>query len=185
MFLRKTAIQPLPVTMSAVRLGDRILQVGVDDAVIATTLASKVGLSGYAAIVVVDDTNAARAQAAAATAGILVDIKVSTPASLPFEGEAFDLVIVHSHRGLIASLAETVRDAAMREWHRVIRPGGRVMVIEPGIATGLKGLLQRQPVNEGYESAGGTVASLLASGFKAVRVLADREGFKFIEGTKP
>ena len=31
MFLRKSRIEPLPVTMSAVRMGERVLQIGVDD----------------------------------------------------------------------------------------------------------------------------------------------------------
>src|ERR1700756_1301307 len=104
MFLRKSAIEPLPVTMSAVRMGDRVLQIGVDDPAIASTLAQKVGLSGYAAIAVLDDASAARAQGPAANAGILVDIKVSPASSLPFESDSFDLVIVHAARGLVASL---------------------------------------------------------------------------------
>src|SRR5262249_43759997 len=144
MFLRKSAIEPLPVTMSAVRMGDRVLQIGVDDAAIASTLASKVGLSGYAAIAVLDDTSAARAQAAAANAGLLVDIMVSSSASLPFESDTFDLVIVHSARGLVASLDPDARVAAMREWRRVLRHGGRVMTIEGGTVSGLKAFLHKQ-----------------------------------------
>ena len=31
MFLRKPRIQLLPVTMSAVRMGERVLQIGLDD----------------------------------------------------------------------------------------------------------------------------------------------------------
>lgn len=184
MFLRKSAIEPLPVTMSAVRLGDRVLQVGVDDAAIASTLAAKVGLSGYAAIAVFDDANAARAQAAAASAGILVDVKVSPPSSVPFESDSFDLVIVHSARGLVASLDADVRGAAMREWRRVLRHGGRVMTIEAGTVTGLKAILHKQPASEPYTAAGGVVAALEAAGFKPVRLLADREGFAFAEGVK-
>jgi len=184
MFLRKSAIEPLPVTMSAVRMGDRVLQIGVDDAAIASTLAAKVGLSGYAAIAVFDDASGARAQAAAANAGILVDIKVSSTATLPFESDAFDLVIVHSTRGFVASLDAEARGAAMREWRRVLRHGGRVMTIEAGAATGLKAFLHKQPVNESYEAAGGIVGALEAAGFKPVRLLADREGFKFAEGVK-
>ena len=184
MFLRKSAIEPLPVTMSAVRMGDRVLQVGIDDPAIASTLASKVGLSGYAAIGVFDDASAGRAQSAAANAGILVDIKVSAPSSLPFDNDTFDLVIVHSARGLVASLDAEARAAAMREWRRVLRHGGRVMTIEGGAVTGLKAMLHRQPVNETYEAAGGVITALEAAGFKAVRLLADREGLKFAEGVK-
>ena len=50
MFLRKSRLEPLPVTMSAVRMGERVLQVGIDDATIAAAIAAKVGLSGNAAI---------------------------------------------------------------------------------------------------------------------------------------
>ena len=80
-------------------MGDRVLQIGIDDPAIASTLASKVGLSGHAAIAVVDDASAARAQSAAANAGILVDVKVAPPDTLPYDSDAFDLVIVHSLRG--------------------------------------------------------------------------------------
>ena len=48
MFLRKSRIEPLPVTMSAVRMGERVLQVGLDDPALASTLAGKAGLSGSA-----------------------------------------------------------------------------------------------------------------------------------------
>jgi ubiquinone/menaquinone biosynthesis C-methylase UbiE len=184
MFLRKTRIEPLPVTMSAVRMGDRVLQIGADDPAIASTLASKVGLSGYAAIVVLDDASAARARAAASKAGILIDIKVAPAASLPFDGEAFDLVIVHSTHGLVASLDTETRTAAMNEWHRVLRHGGRVMTIEPGTVSGLKGLLHRQAGNETREASGGVVGALQTAGFKPVRLLADREGFQLAEGVK-
>jgi ubiquinone/menaquinone biosynthesis C-methylase UbiE len=184
MFLRKSSIEPLPVTMSAVRMGDRVLQIGVDDAAIASTLAAKVGLSGYSAIAVLDDASAARAQAAAAHAGILVDIKVAPAAALPFDAEAFDLVIVHSTRGVVASLDAETRTAAMREWRRVLRHGGRVMTIEAGTVTGLKGLLHRQTDSESYAASGGTGGALESAGFRPVRLLADREGFKFTEGVK-
>ncbi len=40
MFLRKTRIEPLPVTMSAVRMGERVLQIGVDDPAVASAIAA-------------------------------------------------------------------------------------------------------------------------------------------------
>ena len=64
MFLRKCrGREPLPVTMSGVRMGERVLQIGVDDPAVAGALAAKVGLSGNAAIAVADERVAARAQA--------------------------------------------------------------------------------------------------------------------------
>ena len=184
MFLRKSRIEPLSVTMSAVRMGERVLQIGVDDPAVTSAIAAKVGLSGNAAIAVSDDHDATRAHRAAANAGILVDVKVTPLAPLPFESEAFDLVIVHSMRGLISSLDPNARIAAMREWHRVIRHGGRVMTIEAGAVSGIKSLIQQRRGDEAYEQTGGVVGALESAGFRPVRLLADREGHKFAEGIK-
>jgi SAM-dependent methyltransferase len=184
MFLRKPRIELLPVTMSAVRMGERVLQIGIDDPVIATTIAAKVGLSGNAAIAVTDHEGAARARDAAASAGVLVDVQITPLAPLPFENGAFDLIVAHSMHGLVSSLDANARTAALREWHRVLRTGGRVMTIEAGPASGLKSLLKQPHGNESYDAAGGVVGALEAAGFRPARVLAEREGYKFAEGIK-
>jgi len=170
--------------MSAVRMGERVLQIGVDDPAVASAIAAKVGLSGNAAIAVTDERDAARAHGAAANAGVLVDVKVSPLAPLPFDNDAFDLIIVHSVRGLLSSLDPNLRVEAMREWHRVVRRGGRVMTIEPGAVSGIKSLIQPRRSDDGYEGRGGVVGALEVAGFRPVRLLADREGYKFAEGIK-
>ena len=184
MFLRKSRIEPLSVMMSAVRMGERVLQIGVDDPAVASAIAAKVGLSGNAAIAVTDERDAVRAHGAAATAGILVDVRVTPLAPLPFDNAAFDLVIVHSMRGLLSSLEPNSRIEAMREWHRVVRHGGRVMTIEPGAVSGIKSLIQQRRSDAAYEGRGGVVSALEIAGFRPVRLLADREGYKFAEGIK-
>ena len=57
MFLRKPAreLEPLPIAMSGVRMGERALQIGLDNPALAGAIAAKVGLSGTAAIVVTTD----------------------------------------------------------------------------------------------------------------------------------
>jgi len=184
MFLRKSRVEPLPVTMSAVRMGERVLQIGVDDPAIASAIAAKVGLSGTAALVVADEREAARAHGAMANAGVLVDVQVTPLATLPFDSDAFDLIVVHGMHGLVSSLDADARLAAMREWRRVLRQGGRAMTIEAGPATGLASVFKPQRSNEAYEAAGGAVGGLAAAGFKPVRLLAEREGYKFAEGIK-
>jgi SAM-dependent methyltransferase len=184
MFLRKSRVEPLPVTMSAVRMGERVLQIGIDDPGLASALAAKVGLSGNAAIVVTGDAEAARARTAAASAGVLVDVQVAPLAPLPFENGAFDLVIAHSMRGLVSSLDADARTAVLREWHRVLRTGGRVMTIEAGPSGGLKGLMRQAHGDDAYQVSGGVVGALEKAGFRAVRLLAEREGYKFAEGIK-
>jgi SAM-dependent methyltransferase len=184
MFLRKSRIEPLPVTMSAVRMGERVLQIGVDDPAVASAIAAKVGLSGNAAIAVTDDREAARANAAVVSAGTLVDIQVTPLARLPFDNDAFDLVVVHSVRGLLSSLDPVARLAAMGEWRRVVRHGGRVMTIEAGAGTGIKSFMRQPHGDASYEGGGEVVSALEAAGFRPVRILAEREGYKFAEGIK-
>ena len=179
MFFRKSRLEPLPVTMSAVRMGERVLQIGIDDPAIVGVLASKVGLSGNAAVAVTTEADAQRVRAAAAGAGVLVDVNVTSLSSLPFESEMFDLVIVHGVHGLVSSLEPTTRTAALRECHRVLRAGGRLMTIEPAPASGLKGLLGKSE-----EMAYDVVVALEAAGFRPARVLAEREGYTFAEGIK-
>ena len=187
MFLRKptTRRDPLPVTMSGVRMGERVLQIGVGDPRVAGAIAAKVGLSGHAAMVVADDAAAARARDGIADAGGLVDLQVTSSDRLPFDDGSFDALVVHNmDLGLAAQDAER-RGVRLAEWRRVLRDGGRLVVIEAGTRTGLGALLRPGPkADAAYEERGGTVAALQAAGFKPVRLLGDREGFKFIEGLK-
>jgi ubiquinone/menaquinone biosynthesis C-methylase UbiE len=187
MFLRKSSIgrDPLVMAMSGVRLGERLLQIGVDDQAVVGLLAAKVGLSGHAAVVTLDEGSANRARAAIANASTIADIMVTDDGTLPFPESSFDVAIVHGANGLLASLAEAQRTRLLQEVLRVVREGGRVIVTEAGERTGLRALLSPQPRrDERYEQGGGTIAAMQAVGFKPVRLLAERDGFRFIEGLK-
>jgi ubiquinone/menaquinone biosynthesis C-methylase UbiE len=165
-FLRKTKRQEdLPVAMSGVRMGERALQIGVDDPALLGALASKVGLSGHAAIAVSDEAAAAIARGAAEKAGALVDLHVSPLHSLPIADNAFDVVVLHAKSGWFAALDSVSRVAVLGEAYRVLRGGGRLVAIEG--------------------ASGTAVDALPLAGFKAARILADREGYRFAEGLKP
>ena len=82
---RASRREPLPITMSGVRMGERLLQIGVNDSRLAGVVAAKVGLSGHAAIAVADERAASRARDAAAEAGVLADIHVTPLHTLPFD----------------------------------------------------------------------------------------------------
>lgn len=87
-------------------------------------------------------------------------------------------------RGLVSSLDANARMAALREWHRVLRTGGRVMTIEAAASGGLKGLMRQPHGDDAYRASGGMVGALEEAGFRAVRILAEREGYRFAEGIK-
>ncbi|MDA1186027.1 MAG: methyltransferase domain-containing protein [Acidobacteria bacterium] len=178
-FLRKFNTEPLPIAMCGVRMGERALQIGVDDPSLLGGLAVKVGLSGHAAVAVADDPAAAKASAAAAQSGALVDVHVTALHALPFPAESFDAVVLHAATAALPPLEGDDGRAMLREAHRVLRPGGRLVILE-------KGQNQRTwfrsraplPPSDATATVLGTV------GFRAARPLADREGYCFTEGLK-
>ena len=177
-FLRKSTLERLPVVMSGVRMGERALQIGVDDSDLVGAIAAKVGLSGHAAVVVTEERHAEKVRAAAARAGALVDVQVAPLDSLPFGDEAFDVVVLHA-AGVNPAHAGNQSVGILRDALRVLRGGGRLVIIE-GSGSGLVTRL-RMPARM---DTTGTLSALDAAGFTATRLLAEREGYAFLEGLK-
>ena len=171
----------LVVGMTGVRMGDRVAQVGCAHGGRLAAVAAKVGLSGRAAAFVPDEAAATRARKGVEDAGVLVEIAVAPPTQLPSDADAFDLVVVDDTNGLLAALRPEERVAAVRELFRVLRPGGRVVVISSAPRGGLGALFNRGAADTRFNPA----PSLEADGFKLVRTLAERDGLAFVEGVKP
>jgi ubiquinone/menaquinone biosynthesis C-methylase UbiE len=180
-FRPKSDPHMLAVGMTSVKMGDQIAQIGCADGGRLGAIAAKVGLSGRAAAVVPDEAAAARAQKGAANAGVLLEVDVAPPTRLPLEDNIFDLVIVDDTGGLLAMMRAEDRVLAVREALRILRPGGRVMVIGAVPRGGLGAIFTRAQSGPPFDPK----PSLEGDGFKFVRHLAEREGLRFVEGLKP
>ena len=174
----------LVVAMTGVKMGDRLLHVGCGSGSRLGAIAAKVGLSGRAVAVVPDDESAARARAGAADAGVLVEVVVAPPTALPDETGAFDVVIVDDTIGSLGARRAEERVAAVRELHRVLRVGGRVVVIGTAPRGGFGAVFTRATAGPPFVSSGDAVKSLQADGFPTARLLAERDGLAFAEGIK-
>lgn len=180
-FRRMRAMDPLQVAMTGVRMGERYVQVFCHDAALTRGLASKTGLSGVAALAVPDDGQAARARGAAEKAGALIDIKVVPVTALEWPDASFDMAVIDETGGGFSSLSSDDRVAVLHALRRVLRPGGRIEIIERMGG----GLLGGAPVvSAGYSASGGAEGALRTSGFNPVRTLAEKDGFRFVEGLK-
>jgi len=182
-FLRESTVgrEPLPVSMSGIGRGERVLQVGVDDPSIVGAIAARPGLNGQAVVVAFDEASAERVRRAVAEAGALVEVDVHAPESLPFDDGSFDAAVVHNRRNWLGEPDPATGRRAAAECRRVLRAGGRVLVLDTGTPTGLLTRLR------GGGSAGpgsSTEGILQEGGFRAVRLLADRDGYRFVEGVK-
>jgi len=145
---RKSPGEPLAVTMTGVKLGDRFLSIGLRDTKLIAALA-------------------AGAAAAIEREGALVEVTHTPGFSLPFDAGSFDVALV---RDLFSAMTPDEKVAVAAEALRVLRGGGRVIVVESTKRTRVNAEALTEP--------------LKAAGFAGVRVLAEAEATIFAEGIK-
>ena len=143
--------------------GDRVLVLGGGDGRLVAAVGAPTGLTGRVTAVEPDATVANKVEVAATSAGVLVEVEASSFERLPFEDAAFDVAVVPMP-ATVESLAGALADA----W-RVIRTGGRAMVVAAA----------------GVPESAGIIAALGHAGFRAARLLGEREGLAFYESSRP
>jgi ubiquinone/menaquinone biosynthesis C-methylase UbiE len=148
--------------MAGIKIGDRLLVMGAADVPLAATLAQKTGLTGRACVVDAEQHIAGYA-AAIEGEGALIESIGSPWTSLPLEAASFDVVVM---RNVLPSIDAARRAGAAAEALRVLRPGGRCIVID----------------DQKHEST--AEAALREAGFRGVRTLAARDKLMFVEGLK-
>ena len=97
----------------------------------------------------------------------------------PFDDGSFDVAVIPD---LLPTLTPTSASRCVSEVLRVLRPGGRAIVIEPRAA-------RRHRRAAAADSAGdaelpGPLEALHDDGFAAVRELAETDGVLYVEGIK-
>jgi SAM-dependent methyltransferase len=181
-WFRKTQPEePLPVTMAAVKLGNRFLAVGVRDPALIAVLAAKAGLTGTACAVDADEAAVSKGAAAIERAGALAEVVRAPWGMWPYDAGSFDVAVI---RDLLPTLSSFERSRVASETLRVLRPGGRAVVIEPAPRGGFGAILSRQTMDADYLASGGAARALKDAGFAAVRVLAEVDGTAYVEGIK-
>jgi SAM-dependent methyltransferase len=184
-FVRRRESHTLLVSMTGVKMGDRVAFIGCASGARLAAVAAKVGLSGRAVVVAPDDSSATRARKGAENAGVLVEVEVASPTRAPLEDAAFDLAVVDDTGDLFGAMSPDERARTVREISRIVRPGGRIVFVGTSQAAGLARLLARAPEKPSFAFSGEANKALEANGFGSVRTLAEREGQVFIEGIKP
>ena len=164
---RRSLTEPLAVTMTGVKLGDRFLSLGVRDVALIAALATKAGLTGRACAVDVDQERVPAAAAAIEREGALVEVTHTPGYALPFDAASFDVAVA---RDTFSGLSPDDTGRAASETLRVLRGGGRLVVIESTRRTRI--------------DPQALTATLGTAGFAAVRVLAEADHTLYVEGIK-
>ena len=165
---RGSAMDPLQVSMTGVRMGERFLQIGCNDKALLAGLAAKVGLSGTAVVAAFDENEAKLAASIARKVGALIEVKdIDEGRAWPIEDTAFDMVVVDDTAEGFVDLDQPVN--VLRNGWRALRPGGRIEVVTPTKNA-------HPPID--FQTL------LTEAGFKPVRILAETNGLRFVEGLR-
>ena len=165
---RGASMDPLQVSMTGVRMGERFLLVGCNDKALLAGLAAKVGLSGTAVVAAFNATEARLAESIGRKVGALIDVKdIEEGRAWPIEDGAFDMVVVDDTAEGFVDLDQPLE--VLRNARRALRAGGRIEVVTP-----VKNA--HPPID--FEKL------LAEAGFKPVRVLAESNGLRFVEGLR-
>ena len=183
-FAGKNDPYDLVVRMTGVKMGDRLAVIGCGNGNRLGAIAAKVGLSGRAVAILPDQASAEAARKGAEHEGVLLEIEVAPQSNLSADDGAFDVAIVDDTSGVLGLLRPEERVSAIRELLRILRPGGRAMIMGAAPRGGLGALLTRAQSGPPFAASGDAILALQADGFASVRTLAHRQGLVFVEGLK-
>ena len=113
------------VLVSNVRPGDRVLDIAGGTGDLALAFAKKVGASGMVVHTDINEAMLRTGRDRLLDAGVVLPTLVCDAEKLPFETGAFDAVTV-----AFGLRNMTHKDVALAEMNRVLRPGGRLLVLE-------------------------------------------------------
>ena len=117
--------------------GESVLDVGCGTGTLAIAAKRRVGASGAVQGIDASPEMIARAQKKAKRADADVAFETALAESLPFPDARFDVVL---STVMLHHLRRAAREQSLGEIRRVLRPGGRVLVVDFGKNTGQRGL---------------------------------------------
>ena len=131
---RERVVRESTLECARVSPGERVLDVGCGTGTLALAAKRRVGAKGTVHGVDAGAEMVARAKQKAAREGLEAMFDVAPAQALPFPDGSFDVVLCTL---MMHHLPENGRKQAVAEMRRVLRPGGRLLVVDLAHAEGL------------------------------------------------
>jgi ubiquinone/menaquinone biosynthesis C-methylase UbiE len=166
------------LAMIGAKSGDDVVILGASDPDLAAEVSRVTGLNGSTTVCDEGDDARARVEAAARNAGTLVEFLEGPVATGSLGDASRDLAVLM--RSSTATTGTTLA-ASLAEAMRILRPSGRMIVIDGAAPTGLfrsTNGQSRLPLDE-------VLAQLERAGARAKRQLAEVDGVAYYEARKP
>lgn len=162
---RERAYRAHLLDLADVKPGERVLDVGCGTGSLARAACPLVGSMGEVRGVDISPPMVERANALAARSNLSehLSFKVAGASELPYPENRFDIVFLTT---VMHMLPTDERRSALREAYRVLRPLGRILIVDYGGAT-RKGLVARHRMHRRFDIAT-LYSELAAAGLKEV-----------------
>jgi ubiquinone/menaquinone biosynthesis C-methylase UbiE len=133
MFGREQQVRQAILEIAGISPGERLVDVGCGTGTMALAAKARVGETGVVQGVDASEEMVARAKEKCARAGLDVAFDVASAQRLPFEDGRFDVAVGSL---MLHHLTAEGRRQALEEMKRVLKPGGRLLIVEIGHAHG-------------------------------------------------
>ncbi len=117
------------VHLAGLTAGESVLDVGCGTGTLAITAKWHVGRTGKVIGIDASPEMIARARGKAARTAPDVDFQIAAAEALPFSEATFDVVLSTT---MLHCLPEDARRRSVREMRRVLKPGGRLLIVDFG-----------------------------------------------------
>ena len=162
---REGAFREKVLDLARIKVGESVLDVGCGTGTLAIAAKRRVGQGGDVLGIDVSPEMIARARKKASKAALKIDFRNEAIEALPFADAQFDGVLSTL---MLHHMPAKVREQGVREMRRVLKPGGRVLILDFGGTKQQRGLLAHFHQRHGHVKPAEVVELLSAAGLNVI-----------------
>lgn len=162
---REGALREKMIDLARLKPDESVLDVGCGTGTLVIAAKRRVGPTGKVCGIDASPEMIARAGKKARKTGLEIDFRNASIEALPFQDAQFDVVLSTL---MLHHLPRKVRENGLREIRRVLKPGGRVLVVDFGGTEQQKGLIARFHQGHGHVKPAEVAALLNTAGLNII-----------------